>query len=145
VQWGINLSEVAFNMPGIILQERGQALAIPSIAASTLVVAACALPFASTAHSEVGTVPVPESPCNLPTANSLIIWQHAPGVQDRSVYASEADLYNCRPTLDTWRAGQQTGPGYCSKIAWSSDNPGYGAFVSPAPPLKKVIDEVGDC
>ena len=78
-------------MPTFILQERGQALAIPSIAASTLVVAACALPFASTAHSEVGTVPVPESPCNLPTASSLIIWQHAPGVQDRSVYASESE------------------------------------------------------
>jgi len=37
------------------------------------------------------------------------------------------------------------GPGYCSKIAWSADNPGYVKNVSPVAPLQKVIDEVGDC
>jgi hypothetical protein len=37
------------------------------------------------------------------------------------------------------------GPGYCSKIAWSADNPGYVKGVSPVAPLQKVIDEVGDC
>jgi hypothetical protein len=47
--------------------------------------------------------------------------------------------------LDTWRAGAPKGPGYCSKIAWASDNPEYASGVTPAAPLKKVIDEVGDC
>jgi hypothetical protein len=47
--------------------------------------------------------------------------------------------------LDTWRASRPTGPGYCAKIAWSADNPGYPPSVQPAPPLKKVIDQVGDC
>jgi hypothetical protein len=119
-------------------------LAIPSIAASTLVVAACALPFASTAHGDVGRGPVPERPCNLPTASSLIIWQHAPPALDRSAFINASDVYNCRPALDTWRAGQPTGPGYCSKIAWSVDNPVY-VPVEPAAPLKKVVDQVGDC
>ncbi len=119
-------------------------MAIPSIAASTLVVAACALPFASTAHGEVGTVPIPETPCNLPTASSLIIWTHAPPALDRSVFVNESDVYNCRPALETWRAGEPSGPGFCSKIAWANDNPGYSPVV-PAPPLKKVIDQVGDC
>jgi hypothetical protein len=120
-------------------------VAIPFITASTLVAAACALPFASTAHSEVGTVPLPQSVCNLPATRSLIIWHRAPGVQDSAVGINEADLSNCRPALDTWRALGPNGPGYCSKIAWATDNPGYVANVSPAAPLKKVIDEVGDC
>ncbi|MHA7653859.1 hypothetical protein ACX9NE_28945 [Mycobacterium sp. ML4] len=120
-------------------------MAIPLIAGSGAVLAACVVIFAPMAHSQGGNVPVPESPCDLPVSSGLIIWQHAPGMPDRSVFASEADLYNCRPTLDTWRAGQPTGPGYCSKIAWSSDNPGYVPGVAPAAPLKKVIDQVGDC
>ena len=120
-------------------------MAIPLTAASTLVVAACALPFAATAHSEIGTAPVPDSPCNLPTASSLIVWHHTPGAQDSANFVGESDLYNCRPTLDTWRAAQPTGPGYCSKIAWYSDNPSYIPGITPAAPLKKVIDQVGDC
>lgn len=87
--------------------------------------------------------PLPEGPCNMPTAKSLIIWQHAPRQQDRALFVNEADLYNCRPMLDTWRAGQPAGPDYCSKIGWSAENPGYD--IDGAPPLKKVIDEVGDC
>ncbi|OBR98057.1 hypothetical protein BHQ23_00475 [Mycobacterium gordonae] len=107
--------------------------------------AACAVPFAPTAQADIRILPVPELPCDLPVSSGLIIWQHAPGVPDRSRFANPADLYNCRPTLDTWRAGEPTGPGYCSKIAWSADNPGYVPSVTPAAPLKKVIDQVGDC
>ena len=122
-------------------------MAIRFITASTLVAAACALPFASTAHSEVATVPIPKSPCNLPTSRTLIIWHRAPGVEDRAERVDESDLYNCRPKLDELRgpALGPIGPGYCSKIAWSSDNPDYSVGVVPAAPLEKVIDEVGDC
>ncbi len=66
-------------------------------------------------------------------------------MQDSAVAINESDLYNCRPALDTWRALMPNGPGYCSKIEWSTDNPGYVMNVSPVAPLKKVIDEVGDC
>ena len=120
-------------------------MAIPFITASTLVAAACALPFASTAHSEVGTVPIPKSVCGLPTLRSLIIWHRAPGMEDSAEAIDESDLYNCRPILDTWRARGLSGPGYCSKIAWSSDNPNYVLGISLAAPLKNVIVEVGDC
>lgn len=108
-------------------------------------VMACALPLAPTAHGDVRPVPVPAAPCGLPTAASLIIWQQAPGLQATSRFVNVTDVYNCRPMLETWRTGQPTGPGYCSKIAWSTDNPGYVPSVTPAAPLKKVIDQVGDC
>ncbi len=122
-------------------------MAIRFITASTLVAAACALPFAPTAHSEVATVPVPKSPCNLPNVRTLIIWHRVPGDVDRAEKVDESDFYNCRPMLDTLRGPGlgPSGPGYCSKVAWSSDNPDYVLGLSPAPPLKKVIDEVGDC
>lgn len=122
-------------------------MAIPFITASTLVAAACALPFAVTAHSEVATVPIPKSICSLPTVGSLIIWHRAPGVEDRAEAIDESDLTNCRPWLDELRgpALGPSGPGYCSKIAWASDNPEYVSGVTPAAPLKKVIDEFGDC
>jgi hypothetical protein len=120
-------------------------LAIRWIAATTAVVAACALPFAPPAHSQIGAVPVPDSPCNLPTARTFIVWQRVPGMPDSSNVINESDLYNCQPTLDTWHAAQPTGAGYCTKIAWSSDNPAYSIAVWPALPLKKVFDQVGDC
>jgi hypothetical protein len=122
-------------------------LAIRFITASTLVAAACALQFASTARGEVATVPIPKSVCSLPTARSLIVWYRAPGVQDRAEVVDETDLSNCRPKLDTLHGPGlgPSGPGYCSQVAWSSDNPDYVLGLSPAPPLKKVIDEVGDC
>jgi len=123
------------------------ALASPvTAAASTLLLAACALPFASVAHSEAGSYPaLKSSVCNLPTTRDLIIWQRAPGLQDSAFQVGDADIFNCKPTLDTWRADQPTGPGYCSKIAWASDNPSYDISVRPAPPLKDVVDQVGDC
>jgi hypothetical protein len=120
-------------------------LAIRLITASTLVVAACALPFAPTAHSEFGVAPMPMSPCNLETTRSLLIWQHAPRVPDSAIVINGTDAYNCRPALDTWHSLVQNGPGYCSKIAWSDDNLGYVRNVSPVAPLQKVIDQVGDC
>jgi hypothetical protein len=143
--YGINLPAGSFQ-DGYITpsRKRATALAISSIAASTLAAAACALSFVPPAHGEVGSVPLPDSPCNLPTAGSLIVWTHAPPALDRSVFINESDVYNCRPALDTWKAGEPSGPGFCSKVAWSTDNPGYIPVV-PAPPLKKVVDQVGDC
>jgi hypothetical protein len=113
--------------------------------ASTLVLAACALPFAPVAGADLGRVPVPAAPCGLPTSDNLLIWRHVPGAQDTTVGVDESDTYNCRPTLETWRAGETKGPGYCSKIAWVHDNLGYVYGVRPSAPLKNVVDQVGDC
>ncbi|OBK27617.1 hypothetical protein A5634_22380 [Mycobacterium asiaticum] len=110
-----------------------------------MVLGACALPLAPMAYGGVGIAPVPAAPCNLPTSKGLIVWLHVPGAPDSARAMNESDLYNCRPTLETWRAGQPSGPGYCSKIAWFVDNPTYAVNVSPAAPLNKVIDQVGDC
>jgi hypothetical protein len=127
-------------------KKEGKPLAIPVRAATTFVLAACALPFASVAHSEAGSVPVPRSSiCNLPTTRDLIIWQRVPPLPDSAFKVGDADIYNCKPTLDTWRGDQPTVPGDCSKIAWASDNPSYDFSVRPAPPLTNVIDAVGDC
>ena len=81
----------------------------------------------------------------MPTTADLIIWQHAPRLVDSAFEVGDADLLRCKSTLDTWRADQPTGTGYCSKIAWALDNPGYDVDVRPAPPLKRVVDQVGDC
>jgi hypothetical protein len=122
------------------------ALTIPVTVASTLVLATCILPFASAAPSEARAAPIPTSgPCDLPTTRDLIIWQRAPRLQDSAFEVGDADLLHCKPTLDTWGGEQPTGPGFCSKIAWASDNPSYDVDARPAPPLKNVIDEVGDC
>jgi hypothetical protein len=120
-------------------------LAIRLVTASTLVAAAFALPFAPTAHGAFGVAPVPLMPCNLETTKSLLIWKHAPGVPDSAIAINATDDYNCRPALDTWRSLVPTGPGYCSKIAWSTDNLGYVKNVSPVAPLQGVVDQVGDC
>ncbi|BDB42366.1 MULTISPECIES: hypothetical protein [Mycobacterium] len=120
-------------------------MAIRWITALTFVAAAFSLLLAPVAHSAVGTFPVPQSPCNLPTDRSLIFWQRTPGMPDHARFISESDVYNCRPTLETWSAGLPTGPGNCSKIAWSTDNPSYVPNQIPSPPLKKIIAQVGDC
>lgn len=116
-----------------------------SAAVASLVVTFGMLPFAMT-PSAAGTSPAPASPsCDLPTSRDLIIWERSPRLPDSALEVGDADLMKCKPTLDTWKAGQPNGPGYCSKIAWASDNSGYDVDARPAPPLKKVVDQVGDC
>jgi len=117
--------------------------------ASTFVFAMCVLPFLSAAPSDASTPsssPIPRTaPCDMPTTRDLIIWERRPHLLDSAYEVGDANLSQCKPTVDTWPAGEPTGAGYCSKIAWASDNPGYDAEAQPAPPLKKVIEEVGDC
>src|SRR5882757_9819313 len=109
------------------------ALTIPVTLASSLMLAACGLPLASAA-------PMPESgPCNLePTSRDLIIWERWPRLPDAAQEVGDVDGSQCKLTLDSWKAGEPTGPGYCAKIAWASDNPGYDVDARPAPPLKNV-------
>ena len=121
------------------------ALTIPATVATCLTLTMCPLPSASAAPTPADT-PTPRSgPCNLPTTRDLIIWERRPRILDSALEVGDADLMNCKPTLDTWAAGEPTGTGYCSKIAWASDNAGYDINARPAPPLRKVIDQVNDC
>jgi hypothetical protein len=105
-----------------------------------------AVTLAAPSMPVVTAAPVPTSgTCDLPTTRDLIIWEHFPRLPDDVLEVGDADLLRCKPTLDTWRDDQPTGVGYCSKIAWASDNPGYNVDARPVLPLKNVIDEVGDC
>ncbi|GAB2553605.1 hypothetical protein GCM10027167_71280 [Nocardia heshunensis] len=81
--------------------------------------------------------------CNLQTARDLLIWQRWLGSPDTTLQVGDVDIVNCVPTLDNWRVGQPANAGYCSKIAWADDNPGYDDSARPAAPLKKVLDEIG--
>src|ERR1700761_3860041 len=84
-------------------------------------------------------------PCGLPSTADLIIWERRPKLEDSAVEVGNTDFMNCTPMLDTWKNTEPTGPGNCAKIALLSDNPGYDFEVRPAPPLKNVLDQVGDC
>jgi hypothetical protein len=94
------------------------------------------LTAAITAQAPAHAAPIPRSGhCNLlpTTGRDLILWTRWPRVPDFATEIGDADLVQCKPTLDTWRDSEQTGPGYCAKIAWASDNPGYDINVRPAP------------
>lgn len=105
------------------------------------------LPASSSAASAApGVGPIPAAGlCDMPTTSDLIVWKRRPRLFDSAFEIGDADLSQCKPTVDTWPAAQPTGPGYCSKIAWASDSPGYDTDARPSPPLKKVIEAVGDC
>jgi hypothetical protein len=96
-------------------------------------------------HTHASAVPSPVSRCDLPTTRDLIIWERRPRILDSAIEVGDADLLQCKATLDTWASTQPTGSGYCAKIAWASDNPGYNVEERPALPLKNVIDAVGEC
>ena len=84
------------------------------------------------------------APCGLPHFGDLILWQRQPGQKDRARRMSDVDEAKCAPALNNWMDGIPAGPGVCYAIGWAVDNPGYPAKAVPAPPLKKVIDKVGD-
>jgi hypothetical protein len=116
------------------------------MSAAKLAPAVVVLAAAFTAPTPAHAAPAPTSHCDLsPTDRDLIIWQKFPRLIADALEVGDVNLALCRPTLDSWRDGTPTGPGYCSKIAWAADNPGYDVEIKPAPPLKKVLDTVGDC
>jgi hypothetical protein len=110
--------------------------------------AACGSPPQAAAPTTSAQAAAPTStrtPCTLNSTRTLILWEHWPRLPDNSTEIGDIDGLHCAPTLAHWREGMPTGPGYCTKIAWSDDNPGYPVESVPAPPLKHVLDEVGDC
>ncbi|SPM40542.1 hypothetical protein MNAB215_2743 [Mycobacterium numidiamassiliense] len=112
----------------------GIALA-PAIAAGAAVLA---MPQASAR-------PVPGyPPCNNQPSFDYLIWERRPRLMDSAFEIGDTGPH-CTSSLDGWAASQPTGTGYCSKIALSSDNPGYDTEARPAAPLRKVIEAVGDC
>ncbi|MGV7354155.1 hypothetical protein PJM47_26275 [Mycobacterium kansasii] len=119
----------------------------------SLAVAGCndpsqnATPATTIASSHtLSTAPETGKTCNLePTYNDLLIWEHWPRLGDISSRVGDVDGPTCKPTIEVWKEGEPKTPGFCAKIAWFSDNPDYDVDIRPAPPLKHVFDETGDC
>lgn len=48
-----------------------------------------------------------------------------------------------RTSYDEVSQTSPLGDGYCTQVAYASDNPGYNVDATPAPPLRDVFIEVG--
>lgn len=99
---------------------------------------------ASPAAQPATSAPAPDAPtCALAKAPDVYVRYVVPGIPSDAQELGGVDEVNCQSTLDYIRKTSPTGPGYCTQVALVSDNPGYNAEVSPAKPLKKVIEAVG--
>lgn len=120
----------------------GSPAAQPSPVASTRPPAS-APPHASSPAPHTSATPAPDPTCTLPDTQDLLVRYTVPGLPDSAQVLGEVDLGNCTPTLDCLARTSPRGDGYCTEVAWASDNPGYNADATPAPPLKKVIEAIG--
>lgn len=85
----------------------------------------------------------PEPSCALPNGQDVLVRYIVPGLQPAAQELGEVDLAQCESTLDYIAQTSPMGDGYCTQVAWASDNPGYNPDTLPAPPLKKVVEAVG--
>ncbi|MDF3284652.1 hypothetical protein [Gordonia sp. N1V] len=83
-----------------------------------------------------------ENPAKNPT---IILWEQWPNTPADAIEVGSMDKTTCEPSIESVEATLPTAPGYCTKLAWATDNPGYDVDMKPAAPLKEVIDTVGDC
>ena len=85
----------------------------------------------------------PVAVCTLSPSPDLLVRHQVPGLQDDAQILGSADLADCTPTLDSLPSSSPLGPGFCTWVALSSDNPGYNVDARPAAPLRKVIEAFG--
>ena len=81
--------------------------------------------------------------CTLPSSPDLLVRTIAPRVGPSAEILGSANLGLCIPTVQWLQQTTPTGPGYCTQVALSSDNPGYDLNRTPAPPLRKLIAKFG--
>lgn len=99
----------------------------------------------TSAPATTAAVSTASSTCNLPDKGDVIVREVFPNVPIDAMELGGTDPEHCTWTMDSLRTSQPTGPGYCSEVAWASDNVGYDPNTVPAPPLKKVQEMIGDC
>ena len=119
-------------------------VAAPSPTSAPASVATTATPPADTSTSQPA-VPVDTCATPLPDKGDVIVREIFPNVPIDAMELGGTDPERCVWTMDSLKTSQPAGPGYCSQVAWASDNPGYNADAVPAPPLKKVQVTIGDC
>jgi hypothetical protein len=78
-------------------------------------------------------------------SGDLLVRYVTPGTAASAQVLGAMDLVNCRPTIDSLRASSPAGSGSCTQVAYARDNPGYDVNADPAPPLRHMIAEFGDC
>ncbi|MDB4872549.1 MAG: hypothetical protein JWL97_3553 [Gemmatimonadales bacterium] len=81
--------------------------------------------------------------CKLKQTRDLIVRMVVPHLPPAAEVLGDVDYGNCRSTLETLPNASPHDPGYCTQIAWASDNRGYNADATPAARLKKVILAIG--
>ena len=92
---------------------------------------------AAAAASSVGPT------CDLTKEPDVIVWYKVPTLQDSAQVLGGWDPETCKSSIAKIMASVPTGTGYCTAIAYASDNPGYNADATPAKPLKHIIEEIG--
>lgn len=89
---------------------------------------------------------MPDVPGCTPTqGEDLLVRVIAPGVPAFTTLLGDKSVTvrGCEPTITVQERTAPKGPGYCTQIALARDNPGYDVSADPAPPLRKVIMQVG--
>jgi hypothetical protein len=118
------------------------------LAALGMLAVSCSTDSQSAPPTTSSTIALPSStpaapPCALTPTEDLIKRVVTPGAQPDSLMIGDVDIVHCKPSVDTLKDSVPMGPGFCSQIARAADNPGYVVDVRPAPPLRKIIVQVG--
>jgi hypothetical protein len=51
----------------------------------------------------------------------------------------------CMTSVEAALAANPAGEGFCTQVGLVADNPGYDPDAIPAPPLREVLAQAGDC
>jgi hypothetical protein len=123
---------------------------VPAVAVIVIVTACAstghaAAPPAASARARASTPAASPSTatCKLKTAFDYLVRTTSPDLAASAQEIGNVDLANCTPFLQDFTQTAGTASGECTTIALASDNPGYNADASPAPPLRKVIQSAG--
>jgi hypothetical protein len=98
---------------------------------------------ASAATAHAAAAPSPSQSCKLTTTFDYIERTVWPPLAPSADEIGNTDYVNCASSLAEFAATAGQAQGECTTIALASDNPGYNADASPAPPLKDVIESAG--
>jgi hypothetical protein len=125
---------------GCSSNDGGTGIVTPPLAAASSSVPVAHTPTAATAHQSRRAA----SDWNHCGPNrDLIVRSIATSSQPSAQKMGRYNLGTCQLTLDFLRQTSPTEAGYCTQAAWASDNPGYKMDVTPARPLRKVIEAIG--